>query len=169
MATTTTISSLPVPGGADANDVPSDMSDLADAIDGKVILKLTGAAIAALSAPEKPAGTVFYNTTTGTLQISDGADVVDLPYQTIDNLRTGTVGTASYTTGGMSASFASPMTTTPILAVSQTVSAGTATPLHIMAFSVTGSGFSWKAFRLDTGAELAAGLSVTFTYIAAII
>ena len=78
MATSTTISGLPVPEGSDANNVPSDMSDLADAIDGTIVKKLTSAQIAALDAGERPAGTYFHNSTTGRLMVSTGAAVVDV-------------------------------------------------------------------------------------------
>ena len=40
--------------------------------------RLTGAAIAALTAPQKPAGLVVYNTTTDKLQISDGSAFADV-------------------------------------------------------------------------------------------
>ena len=40
--------------------------------------RLTGAAIAALTAPQKPAGLVVYNTTTVKLQISDGSAFADI-------------------------------------------------------------------------------------------
>lgn len=78
MATSTTISGLPVPEGSDANNVPSDMSDLADAIDGTIVKKLTSAQIAALDAGERPAGTYFHNSTTSKLQVSNGSAVVDV-------------------------------------------------------------------------------------------
>lgn len=78
MATTTTISGLPVPEGSDANNVPADMAALAAPLDGAIIRKLSTAGIAALTAPQKPAGLVVYNTTTSRLQISNGTSFADL-------------------------------------------------------------------------------------------
>lgn len=83
MATTTTVNGIPVPEAGDANNVPADMLALATLLDsGSVVKRLTGAAIAALAAPQRPAGLVVYNTTTGKLQVSNGSgwdDVVTVP------------------------------------------------------------------------------------------
>ena len=71
------LNALPI--GATANNVPSHIQLLKDDLNGgSIIRRLTGAAIAALSAPEKVAGVVVYNTTTGTLQVYNGSAFVDL-------------------------------------------------------------------------------------------
>ena len=71
------LNALPI--GATANNVPSHIQLLKDDLNGgSIIRRLTGAQIAALSAPEKVAGVVVYNTTTGTLQVYNGAAFVDL-------------------------------------------------------------------------------------------
>ena len=71
------LNALPI--GATANNVPSHIQLLKDDLNGgSIIRRLTGAQIAALSAPEKVAGVVVYNTTTGTLQVYNGSAFVDL-------------------------------------------------------------------------------------------
>ena len=45
---------------------------------GSLVKRLTGAAIAALTTPQKPAGLVVYNTTTNKLQISGGSAFADI-------------------------------------------------------------------------------------------
>ena len=71
------LNTLPI--GATANNVPSHIQLLKDDLNGgSIIRRLTGAQIAALSAPEKVAGVVVYNTTTGTLQVYNGSAFVDL-------------------------------------------------------------------------------------------
>lgn len=71
------LNALPI--GATANNIPSHIQLLKDDLNGgSIIRRLTGAAIAALSAPEKVAGVVVYNTTTGTLQVYNGSAFVDL-------------------------------------------------------------------------------------------
>jgi hypothetical protein len=65
MADTTTVMALPFPEGSDANDVPADMQALAERLDDAPgIESLTSAQIAALTAGQKPAGRVVYNSTT---------------------------------------------------------------------------------------------------------
>ena len=74
MATQTDISGIPVPVPGDSNDVPRDIGALADYIDGAITRKLSAAGIAALTNPERPAGTAFWDTTNGKLKVStDGA------------------------------------------------------------------------------------------------
>ena len=71
------LNALPI--GATANNIPSHIQLLKDDLNGgSIIRRLTGAQIAALSAPEKVAGVVVYNTTTGTLQVYNGSAFVDL-------------------------------------------------------------------------------------------
>src|SRR5574343_438770 len=71
------LNALPI--GATANDVPAHIQLLKDDLNGgSIIRRLTGAQIAALTAPQKPAGVVVYNTTTGTLQVYNGSAFVDL-------------------------------------------------------------------------------------------
>ena len=71
------LNALPI--GATANNVPAHIQLLKDDLNGgSIIRRLTGAAIAALSAPEKVAGVVVYNTTTGTLQVYNGSAFVNI-------------------------------------------------------------------------------------------
>ena len=77
--TTSTVHGIEVPNSAEPNDVPEDIGKVVAALEGgSIIRRLTGAAIAALTAPQKPAGLVVYNTTTNRLQISDGTNFADL-------------------------------------------------------------------------------------------
>jgi hypothetical protein len=85
MADTTTVTAMPYPEGADANDVPADMQALAERIDEVPgIESLTTAEISALTAGQKPAGRVVYNSTTSKLQVSNGTSFADV---TADSLR----------------------------------------------------------------------------------
>lgn len=77
--TTSTVHGIEVPNSAEANDVPEDIGKVVTALEaGSLVKRLTGAAIAALTAPQKPAGLVVYNTTTSRLQISDGSAFADI-------------------------------------------------------------------------------------------
>ena len=72
------LNALPI--GATGNNVPAHIQLLKDDLNGgSIIRRLTGAQISALAAPQKPAGLVVYNTTTGKLQISDGTNFADIP------------------------------------------------------------------------------------------
>jgi len=78
--TTSTVHGIEVPDASEANDVPEDIGKVVTALEGgSIVRRLTGAAIAALTAPQKPAGVYFHNTTTGKLMVSDGTSVVE-PY-----------------------------------------------------------------------------------------
>ena len=71
------LNALPI--GATGNNVPAHIQLLKDDINGgSIIRRLTGAQIAALTAPEKVAGVVVYNTTTGKHQAYNGSAWVDL-------------------------------------------------------------------------------------------
>ena len=77
--TTSTVHGIEVPDSSETNDVPEDIGKVVTALEGgSIVRRLTSAAIAALTAPEKPAGLVVYNTTTGKLQISDGTNFANL-------------------------------------------------------------------------------------------
>ena len=77
--TTSTVHGIEVPDSAEPNDTPEDIGKVVTALEGGSIVKrLTSAAIAALTAPQKPAGLVVYNTTTNKVQISDGTNFADL-------------------------------------------------------------------------------------------
>ena len=79
MADTTTVMALPYPEGSDANDVPADMQALAERLDeAPGIESLTSAQIAALTAGQKPAGRVVYNSTTSKLQVSNGTSFANV-------------------------------------------------------------------------------------------
>ena len=77
--TTSTIHGIEVPDSSEANNVPEDIGKVVTALEaGSLARRLTGAQIAALTAPQKPAGLLVYNTTTNRLQISDGTNFADL-------------------------------------------------------------------------------------------
>ena len=77
--TTSTIHGIEVPDSSETNNIPEDIGKVVTALEaGSLAKRLTGAAIAALTAPQKPAGLVVYNTTTGKLQISDGTNFANL-------------------------------------------------------------------------------------------
>ncbi len=72
--TTSTVHGIQVPDSAQANNIPTDLGNVVTALEGgSIIRRLTGAQISALTGPQKPAGLVVYNTTTNTLQVSDGS------------------------------------------------------------------------------------------------
>lgn len=76
--TTSPVHGIEVPDSSEANDIPEDVGKVVTALEGgSIIRRLTGAAIAALTSPQKPAGLVVYNTTTNKLQISDGTNFAD--------------------------------------------------------------------------------------------
>ncbi len=77
--TTSTVHGIEVPDSSEANNVPEDIGKVVTALEaGSLVRRLTGAQIAALTSPQKPAGLVVYNTTTNRLQISDGTNFADL-------------------------------------------------------------------------------------------
>ena len=77
--TTSTVHGIEVPDSAEANNVPEDIGKVVTALEaGSLVRRLTGAQIAALTSPQKPAGLVVYNTTTGKLQISDGTNFANV-------------------------------------------------------------------------------------------
>ena len=79
MTDTTTVLAIPFPEGSDANDVPADMQALAERLDDVPgIESLTSAQITALTAGQKPAGRVVYNSTTSKLQVSNGTSFADV-------------------------------------------------------------------------------------------
>lgn len=76
---TTTVMGLPYPQGSDDADVPADMGALAARLDATPgVESLTSAQIAAIAAPQRPAGRVVHNSTTGLLMVSTGASFVDV-------------------------------------------------------------------------------------------
>ena len=74
MATTTTVSGLPLPEGGDPNDIPGDVGAALTMIDKGWIQHLTAAEIAALPGPKMPAGLVVWNKTFLRHEVSDGTD-----------------------------------------------------------------------------------------------
>jgi hypothetical protein len=77
--TTSTVHGIEVPDSAEANNVPEDIGKVVTALEaGSIVKRLTGAQIAALTAPQKPAGLLVFNTTTGRYQMSNGSTFVDL-------------------------------------------------------------------------------------------
>jgi len=76
--TTSTVHGIEVPDSAEANNIPEDIGKVVAALEaGSLVKRLTGAQIAALTSPQKPAGLLVYNTTTNKLQISDGTNFAD--------------------------------------------------------------------------------------------
>jgi hypothetical protein len=103
--TTSTVHGIEVPDSAEANNVPEDIGKVVTALEaGSLVKRLTGAAIAALTAPQKPAGLVVYNTTTNVLQISDGTNFKDIPAITATGVWT--AWTPSLTSSGTTPTFA---------------------------------------------------------------
>ena len=77
--TTSTVHGIEVPDSAEANNVPEDIGKVVTALEaGSLVRRLTGAQIAALTSPQKPAGLLVYNTTTNKLQISDGTNFANV-------------------------------------------------------------------------------------------
>ena len=84
---TSTVHGIEVPDASEANDVPEDIGKVVTALEGGSLVKrLTSAQIAALTAPQKPAGLVVYNTTTNKLQRSNGTAFVDAALEPANNL-----------------------------------------------------------------------------------
>jgi microcystin-dependent protein len=80
MGTTSTVNGLPAPADADANDVVADLLALIAVVDtGSLAKRLTSAQVAALTAPQKPAGLLVYNSTTGLLELSNGSGFTEIP------------------------------------------------------------------------------------------
>ena len=77
--TTSTVHGIEVPDSSETNNIPEDIGKVVTALEaGSLVKRLTGAAIAALTAPQKPSGLLVYNTTTNKLQISDGTNFADV-------------------------------------------------------------------------------------------
>ena len=75
----TTSKGFPYPEGPDPVDVAGDIQALAEAIDDMPgVQSYTGAQIAALTAGEKWAGRIVWNSTTGKLQVSNGSTFSDV-------------------------------------------------------------------------------------------
>lgn len=75
----TTAKGFPYPDGPDANDLPGDLQALAEALDAAPgVASLTQAQIDALSAPQKWAGRIVWNSTVSKHQKSDGSTFSDL-------------------------------------------------------------------------------------------
>jgi hypothetical protein len=75
----TTAKGFPYPEGPDAVDVAGDIQALAEAVDDMPgVQSYTGAEITALTAGEKWAGRIVWNSTTGKLQVSNGSAFSDV-------------------------------------------------------------------------------------------
>lgn len=97
-----TTKGYPYPQGSDAVDVPGDIQALADAVDASPgVTSYTSTQIAALTAGEKWAGRVIWNSTAGKLQVSNGSTFTDvdtsvaLSSSTPQTLGTAAAGTSS--------------------------------------------------------------------------
>ena len=76
--TTSTVHGIEVPDSSEANNIPEDIGKVVTALEsGSLVKRLTQAQINALTSPQKPAGVLFWNTTTNRLQYSNGSAVVD--------------------------------------------------------------------------------------------
>ncbi len=76
--TTSTVHGIEVPDSSEANNVPEDIGKVVTALEGGSIIKrLTSAAISALTSPQKPSGLHVWNTTTNSLQVSNGTSFVE--------------------------------------------------------------------------------------------
>lgn len=79
MADVSTVMGLPYPEGSDDADVPADVLALVTRLDATPgVESLTSAQIAAIAAPQRPAGRVVHNSTTGLLMVSTGASFVNV-------------------------------------------------------------------------------------------
>ena len=78
--TTSTVHGIQVPDSSQANNIPNDLGLVVTALEsGSLVKRLTAAQISALTAPQKPAGLVVFNTTAGVMQVSDGTNFRDVP------------------------------------------------------------------------------------------
>jgi hypothetical protein len=74
-----TTKGFPYPQGADAVDVAGDIQSLAEAVDDMPgVQSYTSAEISALTAGEKWAGRIVWNSTSGKLQVSNGSTFSDV-------------------------------------------------------------------------------------------
>ena len=120
--TTSTIHGIEVPDSSEANNVPEDIGKVVTALEGGSIVKrLTSAAIAALTAPQKPAGLVVYNTTTNKLQISDGTNFSNVVVQ--QQIQSG-ITTAIASGGSASITFSPAFASAPTVVAQPTTTVG---------------------------------------------
>jgi len=79
MSSLSTIHGITTPDGGDDNDSVAAIAAIITALEGGSILRrLTQTQIDALTGPQKPAGLVVFNTTTQTLQVSNGSTLTDV-------------------------------------------------------------------------------------------
>lgn len=72
--TSSTVHGIPVPDSSQANNVPTEMAGIVTVLEtGSLVKRLTQTTINALTAGQKPAGLLVYNTTAGVLQVSNGS------------------------------------------------------------------------------------------------
>jgi hypothetical protein len=79
--------------------------------------------------------------------------------------RYGHVNAEHYRRAGNDVTFGPALPTRPVVVAGLTVQSRDATPLHIMVYAASATGFSWRAFGFD-GSERAEGAPVTFDYVA---
>ncbi len=144
--TTSTVHGIEVPDSAEANNVPEDIGKVVTALEGGSIVKrLTGAAIAALTSPQKPAGLVVYNTTTGRMQMSDGTNFANI---TIGTVQSGAAAASS--SGYRDVTFATAFASAPTVVATYDTDPPDDYALYVT--SVTASGFRINGLGLLAGA-----------------
>lgn len=95
MADTTT-KGFPYPEGPDPVDVAGDIQALAEAVDAMPgVRSYTATEIAGLTAGQKWAGRVVYNSTSGRLQVSNGSTFADVDSTTLSSVNPSALGVAA--------------------------------------------------------------------------
>ena len=79
MSSPSTIHGIPTPAGGDDNDSVAAIAAVIAALEGgSIIRRLSQAQIDALTGPQKPAGVEVWNTTTNSLQVSNGSSFCEV-------------------------------------------------------------------------------------------
>lgn len=173
-----TTKGYPYPQGSDAVDVPGDIQALADAVDASPgVTSYTSTQIAALTAGEKWAGRVIWNSTAGKLQVSNGSTFSDvdtsvaLSSSTPQTLGTAAAGTSSDASRAdhrhamPSASDVGAIGISLVTAKGQIIAAsGSATPAAVPTGSTNGHILTWdtaEATSMKWAAAPASGIPAT--------
>ena len=144
--TTSTVHGIEVPDSSEANNVSEDIGKVVTALEGgSIVRRLTGAQISALTVPQKPAGLLVYNTTTNRLMVSDGSSFINVA----PLVRAASI-SGNYTSGGITVAFASALPSVPTVTISCVPAVDSATPLTVMVYGVTASGFSMRLYSHGT-------------------
>ncbi len=144
--TTSTVHGIEVPDSAEANNVPEDIGKVVTALEaGSIVKRLTSAQISALTAPQKPAGLVVYNTTTNKLQISNGTNFANI---TVGTVQSGAA--AAISSGYRDITFATAFASAPTVVATYDGDPPDNFALYVT--SVTASGFRLNGLSLLVGA-----------------